>query len=70
MRPHLSMQCSIPLCHDAYGNFHVFGLAKKRVFLKWRAEDVVAVEAALRHKTSPLWSRRSVSRECAKTMQT
>ena len=69
MRPHLSMQCSIPLCHDAYGNFHVFDW-RRNAFFKLRAEDVVAVEAALRHKTSPQWSRRSVSRECANTMQT
>ena len=33
MRLDVSMRCSIPVCHDAYGSFHIFGMAKKHVFL-------------------------------------
>ena len=32
MRLDVSMRRSIPLCHEAYGSFHVFGIAKKHVF--------------------------------------
>ena len=41
MRLDVSIRCSIPL------SFHALGMAKKHV-LKLRAEDFVAVEAALR----------------------
>ena len=52
MRLHVSMRCSTPLCHGAYDSFHVFRMAKKHVF-KIRTEDFVAVEAAVRIRTSP-----------------